>query len=137
MKNVLVLGGTGFVGARLCELLLRHGVQVTVTTRSQTHARHLPGSPLLTVLALDVHDAAALEQAVAGHESVVNLVAILHGNQAAFDRVHITLPQKLAQACMAAAVKRLVHVSAIGANALQPESAPSMYLRSKGKARRR
>jgi len=63
---------------------------------------------------------------------VVNLVAILHGNQAAFERVHVALPQKLARACTAAGVRRLVHVSALGADALQPQSAPSMYLRSKG-----
>lgn len=132
MKKVLVLGGTGFVGAHVCEKLVRQDWHVTVPTRRRGNARHLLHLSLVTVLELDVHDEVALRQAVAGHDAVVNLVAILHGSQAAFDRVHVGLPQKLARACLAAEVKQLVHISALGANAQQPQSAPSMYLRSKG-----
>lgn len=132
MEKIIVLGGTGFVGAHVCEKLVRQGWRVTVPTRRRLHASHLLHLPSLTVLELDVHDEAALTQAVAGHDAVVNLVAILHGTQTDFDRVHVALPQKLARACVAAGVKRVVHVSALGANARQPETAPSMYLRSKG-----
>ena len=132
MKNVLVLGGTGFVGASVCEQLVRQGWRVTVPTRRRAHAQHLVPLPSVTVLEVDVQDEAELAHAVAGHEAVVNLVAILHGSQAAFQNVHVTLPQKLARACVAGRVKQLVHVSALGANAQQPQSAPSMYLRSKG-----
>jgi uncharacterized protein YbjT (DUF2867 family) len=132
MKNVLVLGGTGFVGAHVCEKLVREGWHFTVPTRRWVNARpvlHLPG---VRVVELDVHDEAALTQAVAGHTAVVNLVAILHGTQAAFEKGHVDLPQKLALACQAAGVRQLVHVSALGANAEHPQSSPSMYLRSKG-----
>ncbi len=132
MKNVLVVGGTGFVGAHVCEKLVRQGWHVTVPTRKWSHARHLLHLPTVTVLELDVHDESALRQVVAGHEAVVNLVAILHGTQAAFEKVHVALPQKLARCCVAAGVKQVVHISALGANAQQPEVAPSMYLRSKG-----
>jgi NADH dehydrogenase len=132
MKKIFVLGGTGFLGTHVCEKLVRQGWQVTVPTRRRANANavlHLPG---LTVSELDVHDEAALSKALAGHDAVVNLVAILHGNQAAFERVHVALPRKLAHACAVAGVKQVVHVSALGADALQPESLPSMYLRSKG-----
>lgn len=132
MKHVLVVGGTGFVGSHVCEKLVRQGWHVTVPTRREVHARHLLPLPSLTVLELDVHDEAALARAVAGHDAVVNLVAILHGTQAAFEKVHVALPQKLARACVAGHVRQMVHVSALGANSLQPQSAPSMYLRSKG-----
>jgi NADH dehydrogenase len=73
-----------------------------------------------------------LTRAVAGHEALVNLVAILHGDLAAFEHTHVALPKKIARACLAAHVARVVHISALGANALQPEKAPSMYLRTKG-----
>ena len=132
MKNILVLGGTGFVGAHVCEKLVREGWHVTVPTRRYSNAQHLLTLPLVTVLELDVHDEAALTRALAGQDAVVNLVAILHGTQAAFDKAHAALPQKLARACVAAGVKQVVHISALGADALQAESAPSMYLRSKG-----
>ena len=128
MKNIFVLGGTGFVGVHVCEKLVSEGWHVTVPTRNEAHARDLL---LVTALELDVHDEAALTHALAGHDAVVNLVAILHGSQAAFDKVHVELPQKLARACKAAGVKQLVHISALGADAQHPEAAPSMYLRSK------
>jgi NADH dehydrogenase len=132
MKKIVVLGGTGFVGAHVCEKLVREGWHVTVPTRRRANARHLLPLPTLTVLELDVHNEVALAQALAGQDAVINLIAILHGSQADFNKAHLALPQKLARACAAAGVKQVVHVSALGANALQPESAPSMYLRSKG-----
>ncbi len=132
MKKVLVVGGSGFVGTQVCKKLLSQGWQVTVPTRSRSHAQHLQALSGLELLEIDVHDEAALMQAVAGHDAVVNLVAILHGDQAAFDKVHVALPQKLARACLAGGVKRVVHISALGADAQNSGSAPSMYLRSKG-----
>ena len=133
MKNIFVLGGTGFVGAHVCEKLVRDGYHVTVPTRRMVNARKVQHLPGLTVLALDVHDEAALTQAMAGHDGVVNLIAILHGNAATFEKTHVTLPQKIARACAAMGVKKLVHVSALGANAERPGAAPSEYLRSKGR----
>lgn len=126
-RRVLVLGGTGFVGRSVCERLVRAGWRVTVPTRRAVNARavqHLPG---LDVVAADVHDPAALARLLPGHNAVVNLVAILHGTAAAFERVHVGLPRQLAQACQAAGVRRLVHISALGADA----QGPSMYQRSK------
>jgi uncharacterized protein YbjT (DUF2867 family) len=75
----------------------------------------------------DVNDEARLAKLVAGRDAVINLVAILHGGPAAFQRAHVDLPAKLARVCRAANVKRLVHVSALGAS----DRAPSHYLRSK------
>jgi len=132
MKKILVLGGTGFVGAHVCEKLAREGWQVTVPTRRRSNATHLIHLPGLTVLELDVHDEAALARVVPGHAALVNLVAILHGDQAAFERVHVALPQKIARVCIGSGVNQVIHVSALGADSLQPDKSPSMYLRSKG-----
>lgn len=131
MKRVLVLGGTGFVGRHVCEHLARQGWSVTVPTRRAVNAsavQHLPG---LTVLEDDVHDEAVLRRLLAGHDAVVNLVAILHGREADFQRTHVELPEKLARACLSAGVPRLVHISALGADASATDTAPSRYLRSK------
>ena len=80
MKKIIVLGGTGFVGAHVCEKLVREGWQVTLPTRRRSNAVQVVHLPGLTVLELDVHDEAALTRAVAGHDALVNLVAILHGD---------------------------------------------------------
>ena len=129
MLSVLVLGGSGFVGRHVCEKLQQHGVRITVPTRRASHARavqHLPG---LTVAQASVHDPSALQRLVREHDAVVNLVAILHGSDAAFERTHVTLPQSLVQACSASGVQRLVHVSALGVQA----DSPSRYQRSKAR----
>ena len=131
MKKVLVLGGSGFVGRHLCEALNRHGIQVTVPTR-RLPARSVQMLPFVTVVRANVHDADSLRQLIAGHDAVVNLVAVLHGDEARFEQLHVTLPTTLAQACLAAGVRRLVHVSALGAD-LQ---GPSMYQRSKAQGER-
>ena len=131
MEHIFILGGTGFVGSHVCEKLARAGHRITVATRRRTHARHLMHLPTVTVLELDVHDQASLTRALAGHSVVINLVAILHGTEAAFERVHVALPRTLVAACKAAGGMRLVHVSALGANPQAPQTLPSRYLRSK------
>ena len=129
MNKILILGGTGFVGSHLCEKLTRLAWRSTVPTRRLAGAKHLWMLPLLDLFEADVHDEAALTRLVAGHDAVVNLVGILHGNEAAFDKMHVQLPQKLARACAATGVRRVVHVSALGAG----NDAPSMYQRSKAR----
>lgn len=130
MNKVLVLGGTGFVGRSVCERLVeRHAGAglVRVPTRRQMHANRVRALPTVEVVQADVHDDAQLPALLAGVDAVVNLVAILHGSADDFGRVHVQLPQRLARACTAAGVKRLVHVSALGVG----PQAPSNYLRSK------
>lgn len=133
MKNIFVLGGTGFVGSHVVQKLVKHGYTVTVATRRAMNARELQTLPTATVAELDIYNTAALQQALAGHDAVVNLVAILHGNEAAFQKVHVDLPANLARAAVAAGVPRVVHISALGANPKQPDAAPSRYLGSKSR----
>jgi NADH dehydrogenase len=129
MAKILVLGGTGFVGRHVCEALQRKGHRITVATRHASHAAAVQHLPLLTVVTADVHDTQALTTLVCGHDAVINLIAILHGNEAAFEKVHVELPARLVQACAASSVQRVVHVSALGAQS----DAPSLYLRSKAR----
>ena len=131
MSNILVLGGTGFVGRCVCEKLVERSGGgeglITVPSRNPQRAKALLTLPVVEVVNANVHDEAQLARLVAGRDAVINLVAILHGNEAAFHQVHVELPRKLARACAAAGVRRVVHVSALGAAA----DAPSRYLRSK------
>jgi NADH dehydrogenase len=133
MKRVLLLGGTGFVGRHVCERLARLHWPMTVLTRRASHASHVQHLPRLTVVEGDVHDEATLRRLLPGHDAVVNLVAILHGSEAAFERSHVELPAKLARACLTTGVRRLVHISALGADPASVTSAPSRYLRSKSR----
>jgi uncharacterized protein YbjT (DUF2867 family) len=130
-NDILILGGSGFVGSVLCEKLVRRfdggSARVTVATSRASHARHLLPLPTVDVVEADVHDDATLSRLLAGRDAVVNLVGILHGGKADFEHAHVALPRRLAQACAAQGPRRVVHVCALGADA----DAPSLYLRSK------
>jgi uncharacterized protein YbjT (DUF2867 family) len=131
IQRILVLGGTGFVGRSVCTRLTARsggaGGVVRVPTRRARSANRVRPLPTVEVVVADVHDPAQLAGLVSGMDAVINLVAILHGSARAFEHVHVELPRKLAAACQAAGVRRLVHVSALGVG----PDAPSRYLRSK------
>ena len=133
MNQVLILGGTGFVGRSLCETLVQRfgsgGPRLVVPTRRFVRARTVQMLPLVDPVEADLHDDATLLRLVAGSDAVVNLVAILHGSEAAFEQAHASLPRRIAAACAQTGVRRVVHVSALGAAA----DAPSHYLRSKAR----
>jgi NADH dehydrogenase len=129
IRNVLVLGGTGFVGRHVCEKLHRDGWRITVPTRRASNAAPLQPLPRVTVIEANVHDPAQLLALMEGHDAVVNLVAILHGSEEAFEKAHVELPLALAEACASAGVRRLVHISALGVSL----DGPSRYQRSKAR----
>ena len=133
MHNIVVFGGSGFIGSQLVARLSAAGCRVLVPTRRRERAKHLLPLPTVDVVQIDTFDTATLERLMRGQDAAVNLVGILHGRSGKpyggdFARAHVRLPQNLAAACVATGATRLVHVSALGAD---PQG-PSMYLRSKG-----
>jgi uncharacterized protein YbjT (DUF2867 family) len=131
MNNILVLGGTGFVGLSVCEKLVQRtggaDGRIVVPTRYPSRAGHIQPLPTLEIERWNPNDDAQLMRLVRGRDAVINLIAILHGSDAEFRRAHVELPERLARACVAGRVRRVIHVSALGASA----DAPSKYLRSK------
>ena len=136
IRHIAVTGGTGFVGQAVCEQLVERsggaGGRIVVPTRRIRRGQAVQSLPTVERVQADVHDERALARVLAGCDAVVHLVAILHGSEADFQRVHVELPRKLVAACRAAGVRRIVHVSALG---VAPD-APSRYLRSKAAGER-
>ena len=124
LDNVLVLGGSGFVGRHLVAALAANGIRVTVPSRHRERAKHLLPLPTVEVIETDIMAPGALEALARGRQAVINLVGILHGD---FERVHAELPRRVVAACRACGVGRLLHMSALGAS----PGAPSEYLRTK------
>ena len=136
MKNLLVIGGSGFVGSAIVRELARRPASadfcLTLPTRREAGAKHLTVLPTARVVQCDVHDPATLAQLMAGQDAVISLVGILKGGEGdpygkGFARAHVELPRKIAAAAKAAGVRRVLHVSALKTSA----DAPSGYLRSK------
>ncbi|MGI9303689.1 MAG: complex I NDUFA9 subunit family protein [Gammaproteobacteria bacterium] len=137
MKQVCVLGGTGFVGKHLFNRLVEEGRRVKVLTRRRERHRELLVLPTVSVVEADVYDTARLTRELRGCDAAINLVGILNEkgrDGSGFMRAHVALADTLLQACNAAAVSRLLHMSALNADA---KNGPSFYLRSKGQAENR
>ena len=134
---MLVLGGTGFVGAPACEKLVERsggaGGRIVVPTRP-------PGPRAPRAVAADraarrcrrARRCARLAAPGGRHATrwstwSPSCMATTPRSR----RCTSTLPRRLAQACSAAGVRRVVHVSALGA----ATDAPSRYLRSQGRGR--
>jgi NADH dehydrogenase len=127
--RICVLGGTGFVGHHLVRRLARDGHRLRVLTRRRERHRDLLVLPGIDLVEASVLDFTGLAARLEGCDVAVNLVGILNeGRGRGFGEVHAELPARLAQACQAAGVTRLLHVSALNAD----PGAPSAYLRSKG-----
>ena len=125
-RKVLVLGGSGFVGRHLVAALARRGIHVTVPSRRRERAKHLILLPTVDVVEGDINRKGVLDRLARGHDALINLVGILHGDFAA---AHVELPLAGISACRSAGIERILHVSALGAS----PDAPSEYLRTKAK----
>lgn len=133
VAKILVLGGTGFIGGHIVQMLVDQQHEVVVPTRRRERAKHLILLPTVDVVEADIHDPATLVRLLHGCAAVINLVGVLSSQQGMpygpqFARAHVELPKKLTVACREAGVPRLVHMSALKA---RPDG-ESGYLRSKG-----
>jgi uncharacterized protein YbjT (DUF2867 family) len=133
--TICVLGGTGFVGTELVRRLALDGHWVRVPTRSWDGHDELRVLDTVQLFMADVHDPRTLARLFAGTDVAINLIGILneHGRQT-FRAVHVQLAEKVIAAARTTGVKRLLHMSSLGADA---DVAPSQYLRSKGEAEQR
>jgi uncharacterized protein YbjT (DUF2867 family) len=122
------------VGRHLVGALMREGYSAVVPTRSARRAealRVLPGTELRET---DINDPRSMRYALDGCETVVNLVGIINerGHTGlGFKRAHVDLVDNLIRVSKTLGVRRIVHISALKANA---ERGPSHYLRTKGQA---
>lgn len=131
---VTVFGGSGFVGRHTVRALARSGWRVRAAVRRPDLAGHLqPMGAVGQIHAVqaNVRYPASVASAIEGADAVINLVGILAptGRQS-FDAVHLNGAEAVAKAASAAGIARLVHMSALGADA----TSNSAYARSKGQA---
>jgi uncharacterized protein YbjT (DUF2867 family) len=125
ITRVTVFGGTGFVGRRVVGYLREAGATVRVASR---HPGPAEGDDIEQI-AVDAHDERSIEAAVAGADGVVNAIGLYveHGSDT-FHTMHVETAARIASVARRVGVKRLVHLSGIGADA----ASPSPYIRSRG-----
>lgn len=136
ITHVCIIGGSGFVGHHIAAHLTKAGYRVRVLTRNSARHRELRVLPNLEVVEANVFNESVLEsqfsQFLGDHGAVINLVGILNQGRRPgrrFSDAHVALPQIIVEACQHTGVRRLLHMSALKADA---HYGPSKYLRSKG-----
>lgn len=126
-----IFGGSGFIGRYIVQRLAQRGWILRVAVRRPDGALFL--KPMgnvgqITPIAANIRHEASVAAAVAGVDYVVNLVGVLYeSGPQRFAAVHAEGARRVAAAAKAAGVRRLLHVSAIGAD---PQS-PALYARTK------
>ena len=129
-QQLVVLGGTGFVGSHLLPRLAADGHQILLLSRNRERRREMSVLPCVTIRSVDIYDGNALRRQFEGADAVINLVGILNafGDQT-FHHAHVELTQRVLAACLATNVVRLHHMSALNAG-----QGLSQYLKTKGEA---
>ncbi|ABE50527.1 complex I NDUFA9 subunit family protein [Methylobacillus flagellatus] len=128
VRQICVVGGSGFVGSALVHRLSTAGYDVKVLTRRRESSKHLILLPNVQVTECDVFNEASLSGQLHGQDAVINLAGILHeSGNATFESIHVDLATRIADICCKQGVPRLLHMSALKASA----DAKSAYLRSK------
>ncbi len=129
--DVLVVGGTGFIGTPLCMELDDRGHDVTALSRTPTDSR-LPDR--IETIAGDATDEETMQAAAAGRDVIVNLVALSPLFEPPEGLTHYSVHLGATETAVGAAIEqnvdRFVQMSALGAD---PEGATE-YLKAKGLA---
>ncbi|MDZ7822868.1 MAG: complex I NDUFA9 subunit family protein [Ahrensia sp.] len=132
-KIITVFGASGFLGRHVTRELAKRGYRIRAAVRRPDLAGHL--QPLgdvgqIAPIQANLRDRPSVERALEGADAAVNLVGILYeGGKQTFNAVQEFGAKAIAQSCAARGMK-LVHVSAIGADA----ASEAGYARTKGRA---
>jgi uncharacterized protein YbjT (DUF2867 family) len=120
---ILVTGGTGFVGTKIVHALRAEDRPVRVLARNPKEAETLANWGC-QIAEGDMTDAETLRRAVAGCETVIDLVAIISGSRQNFERIMIQGTRDLVAAAKEASAKRFVLMSALGVSERSKDLTP-------------
>jgi predicted dehydrogenase/nucleoside-diphosphate-sugar epimerase len=114
--EILVIGGTGFIGQALVARLTSEGRRVGVLARNIDNLPSLYRDPAVSLVRGDARDRASVERAIGDASCVVNLA---HGggggSRAEIEDNLVGSARIVAECCLARGVRRLIFVSSIAA----------------------
>lgn len=131
-KLVTIYGGSGFVGRYIAMRMAKAGWRVRVAVRRPNEALYVKPYGVVgqvEPILCNIRDDASVRAALQGADAVVNCVGILNNRgRNKFDAVQHEGAERIARIAAVEGVKRMVHLSAIGADT----ESDSDYARSKG-----
>lgn len=122
--NILLTGATGFIGHAVLRALLQEGHQITACCRKPEELLSKSGN--IKPFRMDFTSAGSIEQwlpQLNGIDAIINCVGIIAESKGqTFAQLHTQAPIALFNAGAEAGVKKIIQISALGANA-EAESA--------------
>ncbi len=127
--HILITGASGFIGDHLVNALLCANHKIIVCARHPQYIRQRWPEVAVTKADFTIdHTAADWMPRLKDIDLVINTVGIIRENRTqTFDALHISAPIALFQACESMGIRRVIQISALGAN----EKAFSRYHKSK------
>ncbi len=130
-KLVTIFGGSGFVGRYIARRMAKEGWRVRVAVRNVNEAMFVRPYGVVGQVEpvfCNIRDDASVAAVMDGADAVVNCVGVLDEvGKNTFDAVQAEGAERIARIAASMAVPRMVHISAIGADA----DAASEYARTK------
>lgn len=117
MKDIILIGASGFVGSAILEEALNRGHKVTALVRNPEKIQ--VKNENLTVLAVDATDVEALSKVAAGKDSVISAYNPGWGNPRLYEEILENYP-KIIEGVKKAGVQRLLVVGGAGVLYVQP-----------------
>jgi nucleoside-diphosphate-sugar epimerase len=111
--RILILGATGFIGRELTRRLTDAGNRVRVLVRNPGKIALDLRTPRLESVLGDLNDPAALRSAMAGIDCVYHLARADAKSWSDYERYDIGVTREVAEAALAAGVKRLIYTGTI------------------------
>lgn len=131
--TVAVFGGTGFLGTAAVSRLLDAGMTVRVAARHPDRLRADGPASRIRLAQTDVRDRASVAAALEGADAAVNAVGLyIERGAETFEAVHVRGAAAVATLAARAGVRKLIHVSGIGADA----ASESRYVRARAAGER-
>ncbi len=129
-REIIVLGGTGFLGRRVVSKLQAHGHRVAVGTRFPEKIAQLSQNwqPVVRPFQVELSDHEALGRALRGAGAVINCIGLyVETSRDSFQQVHVEAVRSIAEFVKANGDCRLIHMSGIGVSRVSP----SAYVRAR------
>ena len=127
-KTIAIFGASGFLGSSLVLALSQSNHNLKLFSRNKEKIKLWTVNPHVQIFNLDLNNLAQIKKDLKKTDVVINLLGILHqSKKESFDNIHHIWPSHLANVMKDLGIKRLLHVSALGASI----KAPSLYLKSK------
>lgn len=131
-EEILVIGGTGFIGTHICNRLVQKGFNVTAGTPEKKESKYLDSEVDIELADITYPGSLNFE----GYNAVINLAGLsplFKPSGITYQQLHVDGVENIVKEAERSDTEHLLHMSAYGAD----PDAETEYLRTKGEGQQR